>query len=67
LQAKELPAHQAAQKQKRIELLEKKVETKDEVLAELIAAHIALTTKSWGDLTGSWVPHDVRDEVAALT
>jgi hypothetical protein len=30
------------EKQKRIEFLEKKVQTKDEVLAELIAEHIAL-------------------------
>jgi hypothetical protein len=30
------------EKQKRIELLEKKVRTKDEVLAELMAEHVAL-------------------------
>jgi hypothetical protein len=30
------------EKQKRIEFLEKKVQTKDEVLAELMAEHIAL-------------------------
>ena len=30
------------EKQKRIEFLEKKVQTKDEVLAELMAGHIAL-------------------------
>ena len=36
-------------KQKRIEFLEKKVQTKDEVLAELMAEHIALK-KSLGEL-----------------
>jgi hypothetical protein len=30
------------EKQKRIEFLEKKVQTKDEVLAELMAEHVAL-------------------------
>jgi len=50
------------EKQKRIEFLEKKVQTKDEVLAELMAEHVALKN-TWGTLTGSWVPHDVRDQV----
>jgi transposase-like protein len=36
------------EKQKRIEFLEKKVQTKDEVLAELMAEHIALK-KSLGE------------------
>jgi transposase-like protein len=53
-------AHQA--EQERIEYLEKKIQTKDEVLAELMAEHIALK-KLWGTLNGIWVPHDVRDEV----
>jgi transposase len=58
-QAQERPHRQVEEKQKRIEFLEKNVQTKDEVLAELMAEHIALK-KSWGTLTGSWVPHDVR-------
>ena len=37
------------EKQKRIEFLEKKMQTKDEVLAELMAEHIALK-KSLGEL-----------------
>jgi transposase len=41
-QGKERPARQAEEKQKRIEFLEKKVQTKDEVLAELMAEHVAL-------------------------
>src|SRR5271155_2760364 len=41
-QSKERPAGQVEEKQKRIEFLEKKVQTKDEVLAELMAEHIAL-------------------------
>jgi hypothetical protein len=39
--------HQAAQE--RIEYLEKKIQTKDEVLAELMAEHVALK-KSLGEL-----------------
>ena len=41
-QATELPRRQAEEKQKRIEFLEKKVQTKNEVPAELITEHIAL-------------------------
>ena len=48
-ESKERPARQVAEKQKRIEYLEKKVQTKDEVLAELMAEHVALK-KSLGEL-----------------
>ena len=48
-QSKERPSRQVEEKQKRIEFLEKKVQTKDEVLAELMAEHIALK-KSLGEL-----------------
>ncbi|HEY6846243.1 MAG TPA: transposase [Terracidiphilus sp.] len=48
-QSKQRPARQVEEKQKRIEFLEKKVQTKDEVLAELMAEHIALK-KSLGEL-----------------
>lgn len=41
-EAKERPARQVEEKQKRIEFLEKKVQTKDEVLAELMAEIVAL-------------------------
>jgi len=47
-QGKERGARQIDEKQKRIEFLEKKVQTKDEVLAELMAEHIALK-KSLGE------------------
>jgi transposase len=40
-QTPERPRRQAEEKQKRLEFLEKKVQTKDEVLAELMAEHIA--------------------------
>jgi transposase-like protein len=43
------PHRQVEEKQKRIEFLEKKVQTKDEVLAELMAEHVALK-KSLGEL-----------------
>jgi transposase len=48
-QATERPRRQAEEKQKRIEFLEKKLRTKDEVLAELMAEHLALK-KSLGEL-----------------
>ena len=47
-QTPERPHRQVEEKQKRIEFLEKKVQTKDEVLAELMAEHIALK-KSLGE------------------
>ena len=46
-QGKSRPDHQG--EQQRIEFLEKKIQTKDEVLAELMAEHIALK-KSLGEL-----------------
>jgi putative transposase len=52
--------HQA--EQERIEYLEKKIQTKDEVLAELMAEHIALR-KPLGNSDRCLVPHDVRDQV----
>jgi transposase-like protein len=48
-ESKERPARQVAEKQKRIEFLEKKMQSKDEVLAELMAEHVALK-KSLGEL-----------------
>jgi transposase len=48
-QVQERPRRQVEEKQKRIEFLEKKVQTKDEVLAELMAEHIALR-KTLGEL-----------------
>jgi len=41
--------------QERIAYLEKKVQTKDEVLAELMAEHVALKKKGLGTLTGPGV------------
>jgi transposase len=46
-QGESRPDHQA--EQQRIEFLEKKIQTKDEVLAELMAEHIALK-RSLGEL-----------------
>jgi len=53
------PDYQA--EQQRIEFPEKKIQTKDEVLVESMAEHIALRKSFWGALTKVWVPHDVRD------
>ena len=49
--------------QERIAHLEKKIQTKDEVLAELMAEHVALKKEIGGTLTGVWVPHDTRDQI----
>jgi transposase-like protein len=49
-------------KQERIEYLEKKIQRKDEVRAELTGKHIAVK-KSWETLSAVWVPHDVRDQI----
>jgi transposase-like protein len=48
-QSQERPHRQVEEKQKRMDFLEKKVQTKDEVLAELMAEHVALK-KSLGEL-----------------
>jgi hypothetical protein len=40
------------QEQQRIEKLEKKIRQKDEVLAELMAEHVALEKGTWGTLNG---------------
>jgi transposase len=53
------PNHSA--EQERIAELEKKIQTEDEDLAELMAEHVA-QKKTWGTLTGVWVPHDPRDQ-----
>jgi len=50
-QSQERPHRQVEEEQKRIEFLEKKAQTKDEVLAELMAEHIALK-KSLGEFGG---------------
>jgi len=66
-QAKERPIRQVEEKQKRIEFLEKKVTTKDEVLARTDGRAHRAKKKSWGALTRTWVPHDVRDQVGILS
>ena len=48
-QPKARPNHSA--EQERIDYLEKKIQTKDEVLAELVAEHVALKKNAWGTLT----------------
>jgi transposase-like protein len=52
----------AASGWERIEYLEKKIQTKDEVLAELMAEHIALK-KALGNSERRLGPHDVRDQI----
>src|SRR5438552_19179496 len=31
-----------------------------------MAEHVALKTRHWGTLTGSWVPHGTRDQIVDL-
>src|ERR1017187_2245827 len=59
-QPKAGPNHSA--EQERIDYLEKKIRIKDEVLAELMAEHVA-QERRLGTLTGVWVPHDTRDQI----
>ena len=60
-QPKARPNHSA--EQERIDYLEKKIQTKDEGLAELMAEHVAPKKNAWRTLTGVWVPHDTRDQI----
>ena len=53
-QPKGRPNHSA--EQERIDYLEKKIQTKDEVLAELMAEHVALKKNIGGTLTGTRSP-----------
>jgi transposase-like protein len=48
--------------EKKVSGLQAKLSQKDEVIAEIMAPHVALN-KYWGGLSKSWVSHDVRDEV----
>ena len=48
--------------QERIAYLQKKIQTKDEVLAELMAEHVALK-KTLGNSDRGLVPHDTRDQI----
>ena len=52
------PNHSADQE--RVAYLEGKIQTKDEVLVDLMAEHVALKKNAWGTLTEIWVPHDTR-------
>jgi hypothetical protein len=53
---------EVAQLKKKVAKLESKVATKNEVMGELMEAHIALK-KSWGRMTSSWQTAVIRDEV----
>lgn len=55
-----------SQEQQRIEKLENKIRQKDEVLAELMAEHVALKKRVWGTLNGGWVEPDVRDAIVVF-
>jgi transposase-like protein len=49
--------------QERIAYLQKKIQTKDEVLAELMSGARRAKKRHWGTLNGPWVPHDTRDQI----
>jgi transposase InsO family protein/transposase-like protein len=46
-----------------IAALRDKLQRKNEVVAELMEAHIQLKKRAWGTLTSVWIPHDVRDAI----
>ena len=48
--------------QERIAYLEQKIQTKDEV-GRTDGGACCPKKKSWGTLTGVWVPHDTRDQI----
>ncbi len=50
-------------KDRRISLLEEKLQRKNEVLSELMEEHIKLKKRAWGTLNGLWVPQAMRDSV----
>ena len=50
-----------------IQQLEAKLIRRHEVLSELMEEHIKLKKRTWGALTGGWVPHDTRDDVVDYT
>src|SRR4051812_47021407 len=50
-------------KDRRITLLEQKLQRKNEVLSELMEEHIQLKKRTWGTLNGAWVPQPIRDAV----
>ena len=50
-------------KDRRIALLEQKLQRKHEVLSELMEEHIKLKKRTWGTLNGTWVPQSIRDAV----
>src|ERR1039457_3313905 len=54
-----------SEEQERIAYLEKKIQTKDEVLTELMAEHVT-KKRDWGTLTRLWAPHDTRDHGSGL-
>src|SRR3979411_249531 len=52
--------------QERIAYLQKKIQTKDEVLAELMAEHVALKKRDCGTLTGVWVTPSARSDALVM-
>jgi transposase-like protein len=51
------------QQKRRLEALESKLRMRTKALAELMEEHVRLQKKSWGSLTETWTPHDIRDQV----
>src|SRR5271165_7200282 len=62
-QAQERPHRQVEEKQKRIEVLGEEGADQGRSPGRVDGGAHRAKKKSWGTLTGSWVPHDVRDQV----
>jgi transposase-like protein len=48
---------------RRIILLQQKLQRKNEVLSELMEDHIQPKKRAWGTLNGVWVPQSIQDAV----
>jgi transposase-like protein len=46
-----------------IAALRDKLQHNNEVVAELMGEHVKLKKRTWGTLTGTWVPHDIGEEL----
>jgi transposase-like protein len=47
----------------KIAALEAKLRSKTEVLAEVVEELVRTKKRAWGELSGGWVAHDIRDNV----
>ena len=44
--------------EEKLSRLEAKVARKDQIIAEVTEEYVTLKKKTWGSLSGAWIPHD---------